>query len=234
MKKITFIIPCYNYEKFIIQNYLKLKKKILSSKIKYTIYYINDGSNDLTIKKLYSIKDKNIKIINNNINLGKSSSIIKALKLVKTDFVILLDCDLPYLNYLSKLINELNSSDLVIINRRTPKSKILGSYNFYQLVRRILGAIIGKIIEIRHKLNVHGDTQSGLKGFKYIPDFKNKKFISKYYFLDVEIIKMYRKKNLQIKSIPVKYSVSKESNIKIFSFKNIKIFLELIKILYKN
>jgi glycosyltransferase involved in cell wall biosynthesis len=234
MKKITFIIPCYNYEKFIIQNYLKLKKKILSSKIKYTIYYINDGSNDLTIKKLYSIKDKNIKIINNNINLGKSSSIIKALKLVKTDFVILLDCDLPYLNYLSKLINELNLSDLVIINRRSPKSKILGSYNFYQLVRRILGAIIGKFIEIRHKLNVHGDTQSGLKGFKYIPDFKNKKFISKYYFLDVEIIKMYRKKNLQIKSIPVKYSVSKESNIKIFSFKNIKIFFELIKILYKN
>ena len=34
---------------------------------------------------------------------------------------------------------------------------------------------------------------------KYIPEFKNKKFISKYYFLDVEILKMYRKKNLQIK-----------------------------------
>jgi hypothetical protein len=98
----------------------------------------------------------------------------------------------------------------------------------------MLGVIIGKFLEIRHKLNVHGDTQSGLKGFKYIPDFKNKKFISKYYFLDVEILKMYRKKNLQIKSIPVKYSVSNESNIKIFSFKNIKIFFELIKILYKN
>jgi len=234
MKEITFIIPCYNYEKFIIQNYLKLKKKILSYKIKYTIYYINDGSNDLTIKELYSIKDKNIKIINNNINLGKSSSIIRALKLVKTDFVILLDCDLPYLNYLKKLINELDSSDLVIINRRSPKSKILNSYNFYQLVRRMLGTVIGKFIEIRHRLNVHGDTQSGLKGFKYISDFKSKKFISKYYFLDVEILKMFRKKNLQIKSIPVKYSVSKESNIKIFSFKNIKIFFELIKILYKN
>jgi glycosyltransferase involved in cell wall biosynthesis len=234
MKEITFIIPCYNCEKFIIQNHLKLKKKILSSRIKYKIYYINDGSNDLTIKKLYSIKDKNIKIINNNINLGKSCSIIKALKLVKTDFVILLDCDLPYFNYLRKLINELNSSDLVIISRRSPKSTILDSYNFYQSVRRMLGAIIGKFIEIRHKLNVHGDTQSGLKGFKYIPDLKSKKFISKYYFLDVEILKMYRSKNLQIKLIPVKYSISKESNIKIFSFKNIKIIFELIKILYKN
>ena len=234
MKKITFIIPSYNCEQFIIQNYFRLKKKILSAEIKYKIYYINDGSTDLTLKKLYLIKDKNVKIINNNINLGKSASIIKALKFVKKNFIILLDCDLPYLNYLIKLINELNSNDLVLINRRSPKSKTFGSYNFYQLVRRMLGAIIGKFIEIRHKLNVHGDTQSGLKGFKYIPDFKNKKFISKYYFLDVEILKMYRKKNLQIKSIPVKYSVSKESNIKIFSFKNIKIFFELIKILYKN
>lgn len=234
MKEITFIIPCYNCEKFIIQNHLKLKKEILSTKIKYKIYYINDGSSDLTIKKLYSIKDKNIKIINNKINQGKSYSIIKALKLVKTDFVILLDCDLPYLNYLRTLINELNSNDIVIISRRFPKSKILGSHNFYQSVRRILGAIIGKFIEIRHKLNVYGDTQSGLKGFKYIPDLKNKKFISKYYFLDVEILKMYISKNLRIKLIPVKYSISKESNIKIFSIKNIKIIFELIKILYKN
>jgi hypothetical protein len=132
------------------------------------------------------------------------------------------------------LINELNLNDLVIINRRAPKSRNLDSYNFYKLSRRVLGAIIGRFLEIRHKLDVHGDTQSGLKGFKYVNDLKNKKFISKYYFLDVEIIKIYRKRNLQIKSIPVRYSVSKESNIKIFSFKNIKIFFELMKILYKN
>ena len=88
MKKITFIIPCYNCEQFIIQNYFRLKKKILSAEIKYKIYYINDGSADLTLKKLYLIKDKNVKIINNNINLGKSASIIKALKFVKKNFII--------------------------------------------------------------------------------------------------------------------------------------------------
>lgn len=233
MKEFSFIIPCYNCEQFIIRNHFRLKKKILSTGIRYKIYYINDGSKDLTIKKLYSIKDKNIKIINNNINLGKSASIIKALKLVKKNFIILLDCDLPYLNYLKKIIDELNSNDLVIINRRSPKSKNLDSYDFYRFARGLLGLIIGKLIEIRHKLNVYGDTQSGLKGFKYIPDIKNRKFFSKYYFLDVEIIKMYRNNNLQIKSIPVKYSVSRKSNIKIFSLKNIKIFFELVKILYK-
>ena len=233
MKKISFIIPCYNSEQFIVKSHFRLKKKILSSGIKYKIYYINDGSNDLTLKELYKIKDKNIRILNNNTNLGKSASIIKALKLVRTNFIILLDCDLPYLNYLKKVIYELNFNDLVIINRRLPNSKNLNSNNLYQLTRKYIGKLIGGLIEVRHKLGIYGDTQSGLKGLKYISDLKNKKFISKYYFLDFEIIKIYKKKKLRIKSIPVNYSVSKKSNIKIFSFKNFKILFELIKILYK-
>lgn len=239
MKNITFIIPCYNCEKTIIQNYLRLKKKILTllskkrSTFRYEIFYINDGSNDNTLKKLLSIKDKNIKIINNNINLGKSTSIIKAIRLVKTNFIILLDCDLPYLSYLNKVIYELNFYDLVLINRRLPNSKNIKSNNLYQKTRKYIGEFIGILIEIRHKLNVHGDTQAGLKGFKLIKNVKNKKFISKYYFLDFEIIKIFRERNLRIKLLPVNYSISKKSNIKIFSYKNILILIELIKILLK-
>jgi len=239
LKNITFIIPCYNCEKTIIQNYLRLKKKILNllSKkrltFRYEIFYINDGSNDNTLKKLLSIKDKNIKIINNNINLGKSTSIIKAIRLVKTNFIILLDCDLPYLSYLNKVIYELNFYDLVLINRRLPNSKNIKSNNLYQKTRKYIGEFIGILIEIRHKLNVHGDTQAGLKGFKLIKNVKNKKFISKYYFLDFEIIKIFRERNLRIKLLPVNYSISKKSNIKIFSYKNILILIELIKILLK-
>lgn len=239
MKNITFIIPCYNCEKTIIQNYLRLKKKILTllskkrSTFRYEIFYINDGSNDNTLKKLLSIKDKNIKIINNNINLGKSTSIIKAIRLIKTNFIILLDCDLPYLSYLNKVIYELNFYDLVLINRRLPNSKNIKSNNLYQKTRKYIGEFIGILIEIRHKLNVHGDTQAGLKGFKLIKNVKNKKFISKYYFLDFEIIKIFRERNLRIKLLPVNYSISKKSNIKIFSYKNILILIELIKILLK-
>lgn len=239
MKNITFIIPCYNCEKTIIQNYLRLKKKILTllskkrSTFRYEIFYINDGSNDNTLKKLLSIKDKNIKIINNNINLGKSTSIIKAIRLIKTNFIILLDCDLPYLSYLNKVIYELNFYDLVLINRRLPNSKNIKSNNLYQKTRKYIGEFIGILIEIRHKLNVHGDTQAGLKGFKLIKNVKNKKFISKYYFLDFEIIKIFRERNLRIKLLPVNYSISKKSNIKIFSYKNILILIELIKILFK-
>jgi len=122
---------------------------------------------------------------------------------------------------------------MVIINRRTLGSRNVSGNNFYQVIRKILGKIIGTIIELRFKLNVDGDTQSGLKGFKYIKDLKKRKFVSKYYFLDVELIRLFRNKNLKIKSIPIKYQVPKKSTIKIFSLNNIKIIIELYKVLYK-
>lgn len=145
----------------------------------------------------------------------------------------MLDCDLPYLKYLNKVIYELNFNDLVLINRRLPNSKNVKPNNLYQKTRKYIGELIGKLIEIIHQLNVYGDTQAGLKGFKYIKFIRNKKFISKYYFLDLEIIKIFRERNLSIKLIPVNYSISKNSNIKIFSYKNILFLFELIKILLK-
>ena len=234
MKKITFIIPCYNCEQFIIRSHQKLKKILSSNQIPYKIYYVNDGSDDLTLKKLNTLNNDKIKIINNKFNLGKSASIIRALKKVKNNYVVLLDCDMPYLSYLMKLIKMMRTNDMVIINRRALGSRNLNSNNFYQIIRKILGKIIGIIIELRFKLNVDGDTQSGLKGFRYIDDLKKTKFVSKYYFLDVELIKLFREKSLAIKSIPVKYDVPKKSTIKIFSLNNIQVILELLRVLFKN
>lgn len=233
MKKITFIIPCYNCEKFIEQSHKKLQNILSRNRVLYKIYYINDGSEDLTLKKLNTLKNNKIEIINNKFNLGKSASIIRGLQKVKNNYVILLDCDMPYLNYLTKLIKTMDSNDMVIINRRTLGSRNVSRNNFYQVIRKVLGKIIGIIIELRFKLNVDGDTQSGLKGFRYIKDLKKTKFVSKYYFLDVELIRLFRKKNLKIKSIPIKYQVPKKSTIKILSLNNIKIIIELYRVLFK-
>ena len=102
---ITFIIPCYNSVKIISKNFNKLNNFIKKNKIKAKIIYINDGSEDLTFKELLKIKKKNVSIINNKKNLGKSSSIINTIKRVKTENVILIDCDLPYFDYLKKIIH---------------------------------------------------------------------------------------------------------------------------------
>ena len=97
---LTFIIPCYNAEKIVYKNFNKLNSFIKKNRIKAKIIYINDGSTDFTLKELLKIRNKNVFIINNKKNLGKSKSIINTIKKIKTKNVILIDCDLPYLLYL--------------------------------------------------------------------------------------------------------------------------------------
>ena len=232
---VTFIIPCYNAEKIIYNNHQKLSSFLKKNKIKKKIIYINDGSEDKTLKELKRIKDKNIKILDNKENSGKSFSIIKALKFVKKGNVVLIDCDLPYFTYLKKVIFELNRFDLIIVNRKVKNSFNLEKrFNFYKIFRNFVSNILGNIIERKLKLNVKGDTQAGLKAFKISREIRRENFISKYYFFDIELISFFKKKKSKIKLVPVKFKVSSKSTIKVFSLKNFKIIYEFYKILNKN
>ena len=100
--KITYVIPCYNSQKTILNNYNKLNKFIKKNKYKSKIIYINDGSSDFTFREMKKINNKNVSIINNKKNIGKSKSIINSINKIKTNYVILIDCDLPYFEYLKK------------------------------------------------------------------------------------------------------------------------------------
>jgi glycosyltransferase involved in cell wall biosynthesis len=232
---ITFIIPCFNSKNIIAKNYLILNNFIKKHNLKSKIIYINDGSKDSTVNELKKIKNKKIRIINNKTNVGKSFSIINALKKVETEKVILIDCDLPYFNYLKKIVYYLDSYDLAIVNRKIHGSKNLDrKKNFYQIARHYMSNFLGHLVEIFLKLNVNGDTQAGLKGFRLNNKIKNKKFFSKYYFFDIELISFFKKNKLKIKLIPVKYKISNQSSIKFFSFKNFNIILEFFKILRKS
>lgn len=232
--QITFIIPCYNASKIIIKNYKRLKKFIKQEKIKQKIIYINDGSKDNTLKELHRIKTKNVKIINNKKNLGKSKSIINALKTVKTKNVVLIDCDLPYFQYLKTTIKNLDNYDLVTINRKLKNSINLDKKkDLYKITRNFISNFLGIIVEKKLKLGVNGDTQAGLKAFKMNSHIKRNKFISKYYFLDIELINLFKQKNFKIKLIPVKFKISNQSSIKFFSLKNFKIIFEFFKVLNK-
>lgn len=231
---ITFIIPCYNAEKFILNTNFKLVKFLKKNKINYKIFYINDGSKDKTLFKLEKISNNNIKIFNNQKNLGKSKTIINSLKFVKTSKVVLIDCDLPYFNSLKKIIANLKNNHLVIINRKLNESNNIGkNFSFYSYVRSFISNFLGIIIEKKLKLNTLGDTQAGLKAFKMIKGIKKYKFLSKYYFFDVELINFFKKKKLNIKLVPANFKISQKSSIKIISIKNFKILFEFIKILFR-
>ena len=237
MFSVSFIVPCYNAEKFIVQNISKLQKKILSLKIRYEIILIDDGSNDGSCKKIkdYIKKNKFISLIENKRNQGKSFSVIKGIKKSKYNFIIMIDCDLPYFSSLNKIVFHLkNKADLVMINRRLKDSKLKKEkLNLYQISRYILGATIAFINKILLNISVEGgDTQAGLKGFKKNNVLMKNKFISKKFFFDLELIHLFLKKKLKIISIKTNYFIPKKSSIKILNLKNnYSIFKELLLIL---
>jgi len=234
-KKFTFLVPCYNSEKFIYKNSIRLIKKIKKTKILYKLIFINDASSDNTLNILKKIKakHKNISIISYKKNLGKSAALKIGLKRCKTNIVVFYDCDLPYFSYLEKLIKLLiNGMQFVTIDRRSIKSKINKSkLNFYQIARYTISRIVNYIIATILIKNFKGDTQSGLKGFFLNNKFKKQKFISQKFFLDAEIIAYFCNENIKITSIPIKYEISKQSSIKIFNITNFIYILELLKII---
>ena len=79
---ISFVIPCLNSELIIKSSVKKLTKKLKKIKnLNYELILIDDGSSDKTNKIINDLKKKNIKIITNSTNLGKSTSLIKGIKL---------------------------------------------------------------------------------------------------------------------------------------------------------
>jgi len=237
MFAISFVIPCYNAETFILKNIIKLKKKISSFKIIYEIILIDDGSDDNTSSILENVtkKDKFITLIKNKKNTGKSYSVLRGIKKSKHQHVIMIDCDLPYFESINKIVFYLKKNiDLVIINRKLKESKLKKKkLNIYQLTRYFLGAIIAFVNKNILKLRIEGgDTQAGLKGFKKNRYFIKNTFISKKFFFDLELIHLFSKQNLKIVSVKTTFNVPEKSSIKIFNLKNNYFILkELVNIL---
>lgn len=89
------IIPTYNEE----DNVEPLYKKLTSTfkNIKYTLIFIDDGSNDKTLSKLIKIynKDKNhVKVISFSRNFGKDAAIYAGMKESKGKYISIIDSDL--------------------------------------------------------------------------------------------------------------------------------------------
>ena len=167
-----------------------------------------------TIKK----KDKKIKI-SVIILIKVSLSLISGIKKSKYEKIIIYDCDLPYLNYLKKWL-KISIITLCFINRKSKESRLNSKLlNSYQIIRFLIGRLICFIINFTCLSLKTGDTQAGLKAFIKPKKFKKIKFLSKKFFFDAEIMIIFHGLNKKMKNIPIKYSVPKDSTIKIFELK---------------
>ena len=97
MEKISFVIPCYNSEKY-IQNTVNSLQTVIQSKLQnYTteIILINDGSADNTFKEISKIaeENKNVIAVDFTRNFGQHSAIMAGLNKCTGNIIICLDDD---------------------------------------------------------------------------------------------------------------------------------------------
>ena len=95
--KISLVVSFRN-EEDVIDDFITETTKVLNelTDMEYEIIFVNDGSNDNSLKKLidYHIKDKKIKIISMSRRFGPMESIMAGIKMSSGDAVINIDIDL--------------------------------------------------------------------------------------------------------------------------------------------
>lgn len=142
---ISIIIPVYNEEKTLYKLYSRLSHIINKCEENFEIIFINDGSEDSSLKILENInqQDKRYKVIDLSRNFGHQVAITAGIKYATGDAIILMDADLqdpP--EVINELIKEWKKGfDVVYAVRKTRKGekvfKLFTASLFYKLLNKL-------------------------------------------------------------------------------------------------
>lgn len=148
-KLLSIISPVYNESEGIEWFHTSLTEELRKiNNFDVEIIYINDGSNDDSLKVLHSLKPRNatIQIINFSRNFGKEAALSAGLSHARGDAAIMLDSDGQHpLTLIPQFLQKWQRGADVVIGVRDANSnegivKRYGSKLFYPLFNRITGA----------------------------------------------------------------------------------------------
>ena len=90
MPQVTVLMPVFNGEKYLAEAI----ESILNQTFKdFEFLIVDDGSEDRSAEIINSYKDKRIKLLRNERNLGVSRSCNKGIKLAEGKYIARMDCD---------------------------------------------------------------------------------------------------------------------------------------------
>ena len=236
---LTILIPVKNEE----DNIALIINKIESIKIsfKYEILFINDYSDDNTIKEIekYKRSRSNINLINNK-KLGLGESVRNGIKYSKGIYLSIIMCDgSDDLDDLKKYIDLIKSENLdaVFGSRFLKESKISG----YPKIKFILNRIFNYFISIIY-LNKYNDFTNAFKIYKKEVLQKIEPIVSESFNVFLELPLKIINRNYKYKIISINWLGRKYGSSK-FKFNELKskyiftliyCFAEKILLLKKN
>lgn len=224
--KVLLIIPSYNEEDNVLNNYNRIVNFNKKSKIKYDAIVINDGSKDKTEE---ICRDNNIPHISLVHNLGIGGAVQTGYKYAldnNYDIAVQFDGDGQHdVNYVKNIIDPIinNECDMVIGSRFIDKnsSKFKSSFS-----RRIGIKLISFFIKLVSRKRIY-DTTSGFRAV-------NKKIIEEFasdypveYPEPITTVEMI-KKRYKVNEIPVSMNERENGTSSIKAWKNVYYMLNVI------
>jgi len=196
MQKTCIIIPCYNEEKRLpIEKF----EQYFQQSTDVDFCFVNDGSNDNTIKVLTSLKiayPSKVHVLDLIKNGGKAEAIrqgmLHVISLQRYKYLGFLDADLATpLTEIQRLIEYIESNIKICVSFGS-RVKLLGSQIERTARRHYLGRIFSTFASIMLKMPIY-DTQCGAKLFKIeiVQIAFSQPFITRWLF-DIEIFARIR------------------------------------------
>ena len=223
---VLLIIPSYNEEDNVLENYNRIVKYNSKNKMKYDCIIINDGSTDKTEKICKENKIPYISLVH---NLGIGGAVQTGYKYAfenEYDIAVQFDGDGQHdVNYVKKIIEPIinNETDMVIGSRFIDKNSSEFKSSF---ARRIGIKIISFFIKLTTRKKIY-DTTSGFRAVnkKIIEQFANE-YPVEYPepITTVEVIK----KGYLVKEVPVSMNERENGISSIKAWKNIYYMLNVI------
>lgn len=204
MSKVLVLIPCFNEKGSLLKILKKIRQKVI---------IMDDCSTDGLSKEIKKLKNKNFTIISNKKNYGYEKNLLIGFqKVIKTsyDYVITFDAD-----------GEHDTKDLL----RMEKYLALNKVDLLIGVRKSKNRFIEKLLSFFFKIFLNiDDPLSGFKAYK-INRLKDTIAQIRTNFFLVDILTLFKRKKLLIKSIPVNSKIldNRRSRVGNEIFVNLKI-----------
>jgi len=155
--KISIVIPIYNEEKNISELYRRLKVILVKDfpSFDYEILYVDDGSNDDSIKYLNDIclLDSKVKVLQFSRNFGHHIAITAGLDFAEGDFVVMMDGDLQdQPEEIIKLYSKIEEGYHVVFGVRQNKKFSFFRRFFSKCFLKLINFLIKEKIEINTEI----------------------------------------------------------------------------------
>lgn len=145
--KLSLVVPCYN-EQDNVQEFYHCTKACFKDKLSdYEIVFVNDGSSDKTLEKLYTLTEHEspaLQIVSFSRNFGKESAIYAGLSHARGDTVCIIDADLQQrpevVLEMMKILDSKPEVDCVCAYQEKRKESRLLSFMksmFYKIINKV-------------------------------------------------------------------------------------------------